>query len=127
MKRILLMDDEQVVLEFLSRMLEHIGYDVSTCKEGGQATAAFTEAKAEGKPFDIVMMDLVICNGMGGQEAVLEIKKIDPQARVIATSGHLDHPVMLDHAQFGFKAAIPKPYKMDKLKEIIESVLTAPA
>jgi DNA-binding NtrC family response regulator len=125
MKRILLMDDEQVVLEFLSRMLEHLGYNVSTCTEGGQALAAYEKAQGESKPFDVVMMDLVICNGMGGQDAVLEIKKIDPAAKVIATSGHLDHPVMLDHAQFQFNAAIPKPYKMEKLKETIERVVNA--
>jgi DNA-binding NtrC family response regulator len=127
MKRILLMDDEKIVLEFLGRMLENLGYDVSTCTDGAQAIAAYTEAKAAAKPFDVVMMDLVICNGMGGQETVLEIKKLDPKARVIATSGHLDHPVMLDHAKFQFNASIPKPYKMDKLKEVIASVVNAPA
>jgi len=127
MKRILLMDDEQVVLEFLGKMLEHLGYDVVSCQEGGQAIAAYIQAKAEGNPFNAVVMDLVICNGMGGEEAVRELKKLDSKARVIATSGHLDHPVMLDHARFGFNAAITKPYKMDKLKETIEGVLTAPA
>jgi len=126
MQRILLMDDEQVVLEFLGRMLEHLGYDVVTCKEGARAIAAYNRAKAEGKPFDTVIMDLVICNGMGGEEAVLELRKLDPKARVIATSGHLDHPVMLDHAKFGFNASLTKPYKMDKLKETIEGVLNAP-
>ena len=127
MKRILLMDDEQVVLEFLGRMLEHLGYDVTTSKEGGQALATYTQAKAEARPFDAVIMDLVICNGMGGEEAVLELRKIDPKARAIATSGHLDHPVMLEHAKFGFNASLTKPYKMDKLKETIEGVLNASA
>jgi DNA-binding NarL/FixJ family response regulator len=71
-------------------------------------------------------MDLIICNGMGGDEAVREIKKLDPQARVIATSGHLKHPAMLDHRFFGFDATVEKPYKLDKLKLAIESVVSAP-
>jgi CheY-like chemotaxis protein len=123
MKRILLMDDEQVVLDFLGRMLTHLGYNVGISTEGGQAIAAYEKAKGESKPFDVVMMDLVICNGMGGEDAVKELKKIDPTAKVIATSGHLDHPVMLDYRAFDFNAAITKPYKMDKLKETIDSVI----
>jgi len=127
MKRILLMDDEKIVLEFLSRMLEHIGYEVGTSTDGSQAISTYLQAKADAKPFDVVMMDLVVAGGMGGPEAVLELKRIDPQARVIATSGHLDHPVMLDHVKFGFDGSIEKPYKIEKLKKVIEAATNAPA
>jgi two-component system cell cycle sensor histidine kinase/response regulator CckA len=71
-------------------------------------------------------MDLVIPNGVGGQDAVHTIKKIDPEARVIASSGHLEHPVMLDHRKFGFSAVLEKPYKLEKLQQVIENVLAAP-
>ena len=123
MKRILLMDDEQVVLDLLSRMFGHLGYDVVTTTDGLLAAAAFAQAKSEGKPFDVVMLDLVNLAGMGGQETILEIRKIDPHAKVIATSGHLDHSVMLDHRQFGFNAKIEKPYKLESLKQVVEAVI----
>ena len=125
-KRILLMDDEQMILDIVSRMLGHLGYDVSTCTDGSQAIAAFAKSKSHSETFDIVMMDLVIPNGVGGQDAVHTIKKIDPNARVIASSGHLEHPVMLDHAKFGFSAVLEKPYKLEKLQQVIEAVLAAP-
>ena len=125
-KRILLMDDEQMILDIVSRMLGHLGYDVSTCTDGSQAIAAFAKSKSHSETFDIVMMDLVIPNGVGGQDAVHTIKKIDPNARVIASSGHLEHPVMLDHAKFGFSAVLEKPYKLEKLQQVIEAVLIAP-
>jgi len=124
--RILLMDDEQMILDIVSRMLGHLGYDVSTCRDGSQAIAAFAKSKSHSETFDIVMMDLVIPNGVGGQDAVHTIKKIDPNARVIASSGHLEHPVMLDHAKFGFSAVLEKPYKLEKLQQVIEAVLHAP-
>ena len=126
MKRILLMDDERVVLDLLSRMFEHLGYEVTTCTDGSQAIAAFAKAKSHSEPFDIVMMDLVIPNGVGGQDAVHTIKKIDPNARVVASSGHLEHPVMLDHAKFGFSGVLEKPYKLEKLQQVIEAVISAP-
>jgi PAS domain S-box-containing protein len=126
-RRILLMDDEQMILDIVSRMLGHLGYEVTTCTDGSQAIAAFAKAKSHGEPFDIVMMDLVIPNGVGGQDAVHTIKKIDPNARVVASSGHLEHPVMLDHAKFGFSAVLEKPYKLEKLQQVIETVITSPA
>jgi two-component system cell cycle sensor histidine kinase/response regulator CckA len=125
--RILLMDDEQMILDIVSRMLGHLGYEVTTCTDGSQAIAAFAKAKTQSEPFDIVMMDLVIPNGVGGQDAVHTIKKIDPGAKVVASSGHLDHPVMRDHRQFGFNAVLEKPYKLEKLQQVIETVINAPA
>jgi two-component system cell cycle sensor histidine kinase/response regulator CckA len=126
-RRILLMDDEQMILDIVSRMLGHLGYEVTTCTDGSQAIAAFAKSKSHSEPFDVVMMDLVIPNGVGGQDAVHTIKKIDPSARVIASSGHLEHPVMLDHKSFGFNAVLEKPYKLEKLQQVIEAVINAPA
>jgi PAS domain S-box-containing protein len=126
-RRILLMDDEQMILDIVSRMLSHLGYEVTTCTDGAQAIAAFAKSKSHSEPFDVVMMDLVIPNGVGGQDAVHTIKKIDPGARVIASSGHLEHPVMQDHKKFGFNATLEKPYKLEKLQQVIEAVVNAPA
>jgi PAS domain S-box-containing protein len=126
-RRILLMDDEQMILDIVSRMLGHLGYEVATCTDGSQAIAAFAKAKSQNEPYEVVMMDLIIPNGVGGQDAVHTIKKIDPNARVIASSGHLEHPVMLDHKKFGFNAVLEKPYKLEKLQQVIEGVASAPA
>ncbi len=126
-RRILLMDDEQMILDIVSRMLGHLGYEVTTCTDGSQAIAAFAKSKSHAEPFDVVMMDLVIPNGVGGQDAVHTIKKIDPNARVIASSGHLEHPVMQDFKAFGFNAVLEKPYKLEKLQQVIENAISAPA
>jgi PAS domain S-box-containing protein len=126
-RRILLMDDEQMILDIVSRMLGHLGYDVTTCTDGSQAIAAFAKAKSQNEPFDVVMMDLVIPNGVGGQDAVHTIKQIDPNARVLASSGHLEHPVMVDHKKYGFNAVLEKPYKLERLQQVIETVVNAPA
>ena len=126
-RRILLMDDEQMILDIVSRMLTHLGYEVSTCTNGAQAIALFAKAKTQGQPFDVVLMDLVIPNGVGGQDAVHTIRKIDPHAKVIASSGHLEHPVMIDHKKFGFVAVLEKPYKLERLQQVIDAVIESPA
>jgi two-component system cell cycle sensor histidine kinase/response regulator CckA len=122
-RRILLMDDEQMILDIVSRMLSHLGYEVKTCPNGSEAIAAFSKARNQGEPFDVVLMDLVIPNGVGGQDAVHTIRKIDPEAKVIASSGHLDHPVMKEHKKFGFIASLEKPYKLERLQQVIQSVI----
>jgi two-component system cell cycle sensor histidine kinase/response regulator CckA len=126
-RRILLMDDEQMILDIVSRMLTHLGYAVTMCKDGASAIAAFTKAKTAGQPFDVVMMDLVIPNGVGGQEAAPTIKQIDPHAKIIASSGHLDHPVMTDHRKYGFTAVLEKPYKLERLQQVIDGVIAQEA
>jgi two-component system cell cycle sensor histidine kinase/response regulator CckA len=126
-RRVLLMDDEQMILDIVSRMLTHLGYEVATCTNGAQAIAAFAKAKSNGQPFDVVVMDLVIPNGVGGQDAVHTIRKIDEHARVIASSGHLEHPVMVDYKKFGFVAVLEKPYKLERLQQVIDAVIESPA
>jgi two-component system cell cycle sensor histidine kinase/response regulator CckA len=126
-RRILLMDDEQMILDIVSRMLTHLGYAVTMTKDGAGAIAAFTKAKTQGQPFDVVMMDLVIPNGLGGQDAAPTIKQIDPHAKIIASSGHLDHPVMTDHRKYGFTAVLEKPYKLDRLQQVIDGVIAQAA
>jgi two-component system cell cycle sensor histidine kinase/response regulator CckA len=125
-RRILLMDDEQMILDIVSRMLTHLGYEVSVSTDGSQAIAAFAKAKSGGHPFDAVLMDLVIPNGVGGQDAVHTIRKIDPTAKVIASSGHLEHPAMTDYKKFGFSAVLEKPYKLERLQQVIDAVIDSP-
>jgi PAS domain S-box-containing protein len=126
-RRVLLMDDEQMILDIVSRMLTHLGYEVTTCTNGAQAIAAFAKAKSNNVPFDVVVMDLVIPNGVGGQDAVHTIRKIDAHAKVIASSGHLEHPAMVDYKKFGFTAVLEKPYKLERLQQVIDAVIESPA
>jgi PAS domain S-box-containing protein len=126
-RRVLLMDDEQMILDIVSRMLTHLGYEVTVSTDGAQAIAAFAKAKMQGTPFDVVLMDLVIPNGVGGQDAVHTIRKIDANAKVIASSGHLEHPAMTDHKKFGFVAILEKPYKLERLQQVIDTVIAGAA
>ena len=114
-----------MILDIVSRMLAHLNYEVTTCMDGSQAIAAFAQGKMRGTPFDVVLMDLVVPSGVGGQDAVHTIRKIDPQAKVIASSGHLDHPAMKEPKKFGFLATLQKPYKLESLRQVIESVAAA--
>jgi DNA-binding NarL/FixJ family response regulator len=82
----------------------------------------------DGKRFDLVIMDLTVPMGMGGQEAVRELLKIDPQARAIVSSGHSGDPIVSNYRAHGFVGTMPKPYRMEELKIIVQKALaSAPA
>ena len=61
--------------------------------------------------------------GMGGQEAIQALLKIDPGVKAIAMSGYIDNPVMLEPERHGFKEAMEKPFDARKLQEILSRVM----
>lgn len=92
--RILLMDDEETVLETVSRMLVAFGYEVGLSSDGDEALEAYKAAMDTDNPYDLVVMDLTIPGGMGGKEAVTKLLQMHPEARVVVSSGYSNDPVM---------------------------------
>jgi len=122
--RILLIDDDEGVRRSAKEMLKRLGYDIECVKDGKEGVRFYLRAKESGRPFATVIMDLTIPGGMGGKEAIKNLKEIDPGARVIVSSGYSDDPVLQDFSEYGFSGVVAKPYSMDDLAEVIHSVLT---
>ena len=121
--RILVMDDEEMILELTRELLLSHGFDVSVSRDGNEAIAAYQEAMREGNPFDVVIMDLTIPGGMGGKEAIQRLRQIDPAIKAIVSSGYSMDAAMSDYASHGFVAVVPKPYKAGTLLRVIREVL----
>jgi PAS domain S-box-containing protein len=121
--RILLMDDDATVRDTARRMLEHLGYGVECAAEGGEALEAFETARKAGKPFGAVIMDLTVVGGLGGLETAARLLRMDPAARIIASSGYSDDPVMARHREAGFRAVLHKPYEIVELSEVVAGAL----
>jgi len=122
--RILLMDDDKMVRDVAVAMLRHQGYEVIQAKEGREALELYRAYRNEGRPFDLVIMDLTIPGGMGGKEAVQEILMLDPPAKVIVASGYSNDPIMANYRQYGFAAAVAKPFQMREFIKVIRQVLS---
>jgi DNA-binding NtrC family response regulator len=69
------------------------------------------------------MLDLVMEGGMGGEETLERLKAIDPNVKAIASSGYSGFATLSEWAEYGFSAAISKPYKIDELRETLGKVL----
>jgi len=115
---VLIMDDEEYILEVLVKMLKYHGFSVTTAKTGEEAVAIYKENLAAGSPFDYVILDLTVFNGMGGKETVGILRDIDPNVKAIVSSGYSDNPVLANYRDYGFSGILSKPY-------VIEDVLKA--
>jgi len=121
--RILVMDDEEVVREVIGAMLERLGYKVIFAIDGQEAIAKYRTSYESGTPYDVIITDLTIPGGMGGQEAAQEILKINSQAKIIVSSGYATDPVMANYKEYGFKGIVVKPYRFVDLQKVIQQVL----
>jgi PAS domain S-box-containing protein len=120
---VLVMDDEPAIRQVSQRMLTRLGYAVEACCSGEEAVARYRAARAAGRPFGAVIMDLTVRGGMGGAEAAQRILAEDPEARLVVSSGYSNDPVMAEHASHGFRATLHKPYQVAEMAEVLARLL----
>ena len=121
--RVLVMDDEPMICEILAEALPMFGYEVEFARDGRAAMDHYRSAMGTADAFDVVIMDLRIQGGMGGEEAIQNLRQIDPDIRAIVSSGYSDDPIMANHADHGFQAVLRKPYKIMELRDVLAGVL----
>jgi len=117
------MDDEDLICRMLFHALSTSGYKVFLSKHGGEAIELFELAKKSGRPFDALIVDLKIKNGMDGNETMQRLLDIDPEVKAIVSSADLFHPAMLDHRNHGFKGVLPKPYSIKQLQTMLHKLI----
>ncbi len=121
--KILVLDDEVAICEFISRWLGRNGCVVKTTLEGHEALEMYKQSFDAGDPFDVVILDLTIPGGMGGQEVIKGLLVINPRVKAIVSSGFAEGPILANHDSYGFKGVIAKPYTERQLLDVIERVL----
>lgn len=121
--RALIMDDQDFMRDAICSMLSGMGYTVAEAKNGQEAVTLFAKARDDGKPFDLTVLDLTVPGGMGGQDAINAIRRMDEKAVVIVASGYGDDPVVAEPRAHGFTAAIVKSFRKQELAEAIKRAL----
>ena len=121
--KILVMDDEEMIRELAGEILWHLGYEVEFASNGDEALVRYKESMNSAKPFDAVILDLTVRGGMGGNETIQQLIKIDPEVKGIVSSGYSDDPGMTDYKKYGFAGVVAKPYTLAELGEKLKRVL----
>jgi signal transduction histidine kinase/ActR/RegA family two-component response regulator len=121
--RILFMDDDAAVRTLARDMLQHLGYSIVLASNGLEAVTIYKKFMEENSPFDAVILDLAVPGGMGGSEAGKKILAIDPDARILVSSGYSNDSVLANSEKYGFSGIIPKPYKIGELGRKLQEIL----
>jgi two-component system, cell cycle sensor histidine kinase and response regulator CckA len=118
---VIVMDDEKVVRTTLKKMLESKGYSVVCKKDGREAIDFFISETGADHPIAAIIFDLTIPGGMGGVEAVAEIRKLNAGAKVpvFVVSGYAENEAIKNPDKYGFTASLCKPFTIAELFEML--------
>ncbi len=116
---VLIMDDDELIRTMTVKALEKCGCSADITDNGSEAIEFYKKAREVGNPYDLIIMDLTIPGGMGGREAILILREIDPDIKAVVSSGYSSDPIMSNPQKYAFDAGIAKPFKMDALYKTV--------
>ena len=119
--RVLLMDDEAEIRQMAARLIGKLGYEVETAADGQEAIEKYRKSRSAGRPFGVVILDLTVKGGMGGEKALDRLKEIDPEVKAIVSSGYSIDSVMSHYRYTGFAGMIAKPYSLSDISRILSA------
>ena len=118
-ERILLVDDEDYVRDLGKRILERAGYDVITASNGFEALEVYAREKSN---VVLVILDLIMPQ-MGGEKCLEEMLKINPEVKVVISSGHSLDSNEQEHLIKYAKGFITKPYQIQHLLGVVKQFI----
>ncbi len=117
--RILLVDDETLLLIVAKTLLEEMGYSVLLAKNGQEAVEIYQHAHSE---IDLVILDMIM-PVMSGSEAFAELRKIDKDCKVLISSGFFKVEDLEKMDADGLSGFIRKPYQQSELSQQVAKIL----
>jgi signal transduction histidine kinase/CheY-like chemotaxis protein len=121
---VLIVDDEDDLRKVAHMILTRCGYEVVQCDNGQDAVKIYQSLFRTDTPPDVVLMDLTLRGGMNGTETAAEILHLDPEARIVCTSGSVTQEVQMIFLERGFVGVLPKPYEAGELTQTVHRVAT---
>ncbi len=121
--KVLWMDDEDMVREVGGELLTYLGYQVELASNGEEALEMYRSSRDSNARFDLVILDLTVPGGMGGEETMRRLLEIDPEIKAMVCSGYSNDPVMSRYYDYGFKGVLSKPFNIDELSAKLCSII----
>lgn len=116
---ILIVDDQETIWDFLIEALQKLGYSVLLAENGLDAVEIY---KSNPKQIDLVLLDMIMPK-LGGHKTFFQIKAIDPDAKVLLSSGYISEEEVHDLLTQGAKGFLTKPHRIMELAKEIRRIL----
>jgi two-component system response regulator MprA len=120
MKKILLIEDDTILRQTLSEILQEEGYEVTQAKDGDEGMASFVLAD-----YQLIITDLIMPK-KGGMEVIHEIRKASWEIKIMVISGGGKHPLseyMLMSTLLGADAVMTKPFDINQFVATVKDLL----
>ncbi len=117
---ILIMDDEEIIREVATELLNHDEHRVTCVEDGSEAISAYRKKMSTEDPFDLVILDLTIPGGMGGVETLERLTALDPDVIALVSSGYVNDSTRTNYLAHGFSGSVDKPYSIQTLRQELE-------
>jgi CheY-like chemotaxis protein len=118
---VLLVEDEALVRVATFRTLKQLGYRVIACEDGDEAVEIFRERHTE---ITAVMLDMMMPR-MSGRQTYVAMREIDPEVRVLLTTGFAHNEEVQRILSLGVRGFIAKPYELTSLSQALAKVIEA--
>jgi DNA-binding NtrC family response regulator len=120
------MDDDGEALAVEADILTNAGYSVGLARSGDEAVELFKKAAESAKPFDVVILELTVAQGMGAVWTARELFKISTEITAIISSRHLDGTdgtIVENITKFGFQNILFKPHSSQQLINVVSNAM----
>lgn len=116
---VLVVDDEDLLRTLAVSALESLGYEVLTASDGLEAVEIY--GREHGR-IDVVLLDMVMPR-MNGRDCFTELQRLNPDVRVVATSGFSSSEDLQQMQSLGLADQLPKPYRRAELSKAISDAI----
>jgi two-component system, cell cycle sensor histidine kinase and response regulator CckA len=122
-RKILVMDDEEMIRNLAGLMLAKLGYRPTVCSDGAEAVALYRDSFGRGEGYAAVILDMTVPGGMGGKEAAQRIRAVDGEAVLVISSGYSSDPFLDERQETQVNGTVAKPYNLKQLSEELTRVI----
>lgn len=116
---VLVIDDIDGVRNVACALIRSLGFEANSAASGEEGVRLYRDAMLEHDPYAVVLLDMTLPGGISGDETMQELRRMDPEARIIASSGALERDMPVQFSSCGYTGVLPKPYSSQELKEAL--------
>ncbi len=112
-----------MIRDVAEKMLKELSYDVKSSDNSANTIELYRQSMKDNSKFDVVIIDLTLPGDIRGEEVMEKLLKIDPEVKAIVSSGYSNDPVMSNYEDYGFKAVVPKPYRINDISKVLKQLI----